>query len=107
MNLDQPFSKSQTINYALGLSSIKLFRVLWHHCNQGCGVVKSRRFLVESDSWQHHESESDFFVRLWMSNWIICYITLLNWHFLLKWYNFFWNFCWNRVLAVHQNFHLL
>jgi len=21
---------------------------------------------------------------------------LLNWEFLLKWYNFFWNFCWNR-----------
>ena len=31
-----------------------------------------------------------------MSDWIIFYITLLNWHFLLKWYNFFWNFCWNR-----------
>jgi len=24
------------------------------------------------------------------------YITLLNWEFLLKWYNFFWNFCWIR-----------
>ena len=23
-------------------------------------------------------------------------ITLLNWEFLLKWYSFFWNFCWNR-----------
>ena len=23
-------------------------------------------------------------------------ITLLNWEFLLKWYNFFWNFCWIR-----------
>ena len=23
-------------------------------------------------------------------------ITLLNWEFLLKWYNFFWNCCWNR-----------
>ena len=39
--------------------------------------------------------ESDCFVRLWMSNWIIFYITLLNWKFLLKWYNLFWNFCWN------------
>jgi len=31
-----------------------------------------------------------FFVRLrlWMSNWIIFKITLLNWEFLLKWYNF-------------------
>jgi len=24
------------------------------------------------------------------------YITLQNWEFLLKWYNFFWNFCWNK-----------
>jgi len=24
-----------------------------------------------------------------MSNWIIFYITLLNWEFLFKWYNFF------------------
>jgi len=31
-----------------------------------------------------------------MSNWVIFHITLLNWKFLLKWYNFFWNFCWNR-----------
>jgi len=31
-----------------------------------------------------------------MSNWIIFYITLLNWEFLLKWCNFFWNFCWIR-----------
>ena len=31
-----------------------------------------------------------------MSNWIIFYVTLLSWEFLLKWYNFFWNFCWNR-----------
>ena len=27
---------------------------------------------------------------------IIFYITLLNWEFLLNWYNFFWNFCWIR-----------
>jgi len=31
-----------------------------------------------------------------MSCWIIFSITHLNWEFLLKWYNFFWNFCWNR-----------
>jgi len=50
----------------------------------------------ESDSWQHWES--DFFtrLRLRMSSWIIFYITLLNWEFLLKCYNFFWNFCWNK-----------
>jgi len=45
---------------------------------QGCGVG-ARGFWVESD----------VFVRLRMSNWIIFYITLLNWEFLLKWYNFF------------------
>jgi len=35
------------------------------------------------------ESESDFFVRLGMSDWIIFFITLLSWEFLLEWYNFF------------------
>jgi len=35
----------------------------------------------------------------------IFYITLLNWELLLKWYNFFSNFCWNRILAVHHDFH--
>ena len=37
----------------------------------------------------------NFFVqrRLRISNWIIFYITLLSWEFLLKWCNFFWNFC--------------
>jgi len=33
------------------------------------------------------------------------YITLLSWEFLLKWYNFFWNICWNRFLAVYHDFH--
>jgi len=47
------------------------------------------------------ESESDFFVRLRLSSWIIFYITLLNCEFLLKWYNFFWNFCWNRVFLLY------
>ena len=28
------------------------------------------------------------------------YITLLNWEFLLKWYNFFWNFCWIRAFLL-------
>jgi len=37
------------------------------------------------------ESELDIFdrLRLRMPSWIIFYITLLNWVFLLKWYNFF------------------
>jgi len=35
-----------------------------------------------------------------MSNSIIFYITLLNWEFLLKWYNFFWNFCWNSYFLL-------
>jgi len=26
---------------------------------------------------------------------------------LLKWYNFFWNFYYNRILAVHHDFHWL
>ena len=31
----------------------------------------------------------------------------LSWEFLLKWYTFFWTFCWNRILAVHHDFHWL
>ena len=48
-------------------------------------------------------------LQLQMSNWIIFNITLLNWEFLLKWYNFFWNFCWNRdfllctTISIHFN----
>ena len=58
-----------------------------------------RRILIPGlRSRSRKESELDFFVRLWfqMSSWIIFYITLLNWEFLLKRYNFFWKFCWNR-----------
>jgi len=46
-----------------------------------------------------------FWILLRMSNWIIFYITLLNWEFLLKWYNFFWNLCWNRFHSLHHDFH--
>jgi len=35
-------------------------------------------------------------IRLRMFNWIIFYVTHLIWELLLKWYNFFFNFCWNR-----------
>jgi len=75
----------------------------WRPCDlisrQGVGVVSSRRFLDGVGV--------GFFVRLRLrkSNWIIFYITLLSWEFLLKWHNFFWNFCWNRFLAVHHGFH--
>ena len=43
-----------------------------------------------------------FFVRLrlWKFNWIFFYFTLLSWEFLLKWYNFFWNFYWNREFLL-------
>jgi len=37
-----------------------------------------------------------FRLRMTMANSIIFYIILLNWKFLLKWNNLFWNFCWNR-----------
>jgi len=37
-----------------------------------------------------------FFVRLRMSHLISFHITFLTWEFPSKWYNFFWNFCWNR-----------
>ena len=40
---------------------------------------------------------SDFFVwfRHLKSIWTFVCLTLLRWEFLLKWYNFFWNFSWN------------
>ena len=81
-------------------------------CHQGCwvAVVRSRRFLggVGVGFLVTLGVGLDLFVRLRlrMSNWIIFYITLLNWEFLLKWYNFFWNFCLKqRFLAVHHDFH--
>ena len=45
-------------------------------------------------------SRSRFFVRhrVRMFNWIIFYIRLLNREFLLKWYNFFWN--WEFLLCT-------
>jgi len=52
--------------------------------------LRSRRFL----------SESDVFFRLRMPTWVIFYIKLVNWEFLLKWYNFIWNFCWITYLLL-------
>jgi len=52
-----------------------LFKVLSQACYQGCGVG----FLTTL------RGGVAFFVRLRMSNWIIFYITLLNWESLLKW----------------------
>jgi len=74
---------------------------------QGCGVgagvggVRSRRFLAGVGV--------GCFVRprLRMSNWIIFHITLLNCEFLLKWYNFFWIFCWNRHFLLCTTFPLI
>jgi len=48
-----------------------------------------------------------------MSNWIIFYITFLSREFLLKWCNFFRNFCWNRdfllctTISIHFNIQVL
>jgi len=39
-------------------------------------------------------------LRLRKFNWIVCYISLLSWKFLLKWYHFFGNFCWNRKFLL-------
>jgi len=67
--------------------------------NQGCGVgagvevVRSQSFLcgVGFLTALGVGVEVGFFfrLRLRMSNWIIFYITLLNWEFLSKLYNFF------------------
>jgi len=67
-------------------------------CGVGAGVVRSRRFLggVGIGFLTTLGVGVGFFVRLRISNWIIFYIILLNWESLLKWYNLFWNFCWNR-----------
>jgi len=66
-------------------------------CGVGAGVVRSWRFLggVGFLTTLGVVVGVGFFVRLRLqkSNWIIFYITLLCWEFLLKWYNFFWNFC--------------
>ena len=71
--------------------------------NQGCGVGAGVGFLTTL------RAGVKFFVRvrLRMSNWIIFYITLLHSEFLLKWYNFFWNFCWNRASCYAPRFPLI
>ena len=43
---------------------------------------------------------SRIFVRLQKSSCIIFHMKLLSREFLLKWYNFFWNFCWNREFLL-------
>ena len=50
-----------------------------------------------------------FFIRLRlrMSSWIIFYITLLNWEFLLKWYNFFWTFAETEISCCPPRFPLI
>jgi len=62
--------------------------------------LRSRRFLGGVAFLTALGVAGGFFVRLRISNWIIFYITLGNWEFLLKWYNFFWNCCWNREFLL-------
>jgi len=49
-------------------------------------ILRRRSFL----------SDSDFRCQIE----IIFYTTLLGWELLLKWYNFFWNVCWNREFLL-------
>ena len=67
--------------------------------SQGCGVIRSRsffdgvgvRFLTTVEVWVRFfcpTPKLDHF-----------FVTLPSWEFLLKWYNFLWNFCWNRIYA--------
>ena len=75
--------------------------------SQGCGIVRSQsffggvgvRFLTTVEVWVR------FYCPTPKSNWTIFYVTLLSWEFLLKWYNFLWNFCWDRFPAVYHNFY--
>jgi len=53
------------------------------------------------------ESDSDFFVRLRKSNWIIFYITLLKWEFLLKSYNCFGTFVETEISCCAPRFPLI
>ena len=57
----------------------------------GVGVVRSRRFLggIGVGFVATLGVGVGFFVRLRIPSWIIFCITLLNWEFLLKWYNCF------------------
>ena len=101
------------------LSFFSMLDIECCHCYKGCragagvGVVRSRRFLgvvgVAFLTTLGVGVGVGFFVRLRLRtyNWIIVCVTLLNWEFLLKWYNFVWSFCWNRFLAVHHSFHWL
>ena len=47
-----------------------------------------------------------FFVRFPKSNWIIFLIAPSDWEFLLKLYNFFWNFCWSRDFLLYTTIYI-
>jgi len=78
----------------------KVKRNRWLNSNstayQGCGAVRSLRCLGGIGFLTTLRVGVGFFC----STWLIFYITLLSWEFLLKWYNFLWNFCWNREFLL-------
>jgi len=84
-------------------------RHYWVGARQGCGagVVRSRRCLCGVEFLT--TLGVGFFVRLRlrMSNWIIFYITAPSWEFLLKWYNFFWNFVESEISCCVPRFPLI
>jgi len=74
---------------------------------RGVGDVRSGRFLGGVGFLTTLGVGVGFSVRFWMSNWFIFYITLLNWEFLLKWYNLFLLklVLKLRFLSVQHDFH--
>jgi len=72
-----------------------------------CRQLPSPKKDLQVFGWSRIHNDTDFFVRLRMSSWVIFYITLLNWEFLLKWYNFFLKLLLKqRFLAVHHDLYL-
>jgi len=96
-----PSSKQGTMNFPN--KDKENFFKLDRECHyQGCGpgVVRSRRFLGGVGFLTTQVVGVGFFCPTLDVRWIIFYITLLRLQFLLKWYNFLSNFCWNRYFLL-------
>jgi len=68
--------------------------------NQGCGVGFLTTLELESDFLSDSDSPTESFFTSHS------YVRSPN-SCLLKWYNFFRHVYWNRILAVHHDFHWL
>jgi len=79
---------------------------MWTELRSRCGSGNELGLFGWSQIPNSPRSRCRIFVWVRKSNSFIFYITLLKWKFLLKWYNFLWNFHWNREFLLCTTQHL-